>query len=450
MRVLLAGAPLDDPEVYDQSIPNLGLYLLASIVMKHGHEVEVLDQSQFTGKLGDLESAREEVRGFDVVGISATTASWPHARRLAYDLDGMEERPFLVLGGAHGSILDEHVILSSPFDFVVRGEGERTFVSLLDLINKREDARELPGITYKKKGRAVRTENSRLLTSEEMETLPLPAYGLMPRGHYDRIAVESSRGCYNACVFCSIPYARKWRGIGASCFIKRMEDLSSHVENSRTGSFYIIDDCFTADTERVRKVAEELSAFPHPFNCEARVPDMLEDGVARALAVTPLSVVEMGVECGYDEGLEKVGKRIKISDVDRVAEVVNDVGLAERARFSFVLGLPWEGKKEVMKTIEYAMKLGERTGASIIFSWLTVYPGSRIWNKRDEWGIKISPETYDTPGWYNSEELFRHCHPKIDPDTDGVEIATYAKMLMKVMPGLKVEGALQYLMEEDG
>src|SRR5262249_62105688 len=65
----------------------------------------------------------------DVIGVSCMFSTlWPLTHRVAEAIRTRFPRALLVLGGEHGTAVPEHVLSTSPFDVVVLGEGEETFV----------------------------------------------------------------------------------------------------------------------------------------------------------------------------------------------------------------------------------------------------------------------------------------------------------------------------------
>jgi radical SAM superfamily enzyme YgiQ (UPF0313 family) len=195
----------------------------------------------------------------------------------------------------------------------------------------------------------------------------------------------------------------------------------------------------------LKSISSALSGFPHPLIFEARIPDMIAEGMIDAVAGMPVGVMEMGVECGYGEGLAKVGKKLTLELVERAAEIIDGRGLSGKARFSFIMALPWETKKEVIKTLEYAFKLTGKYGSRLAANWLTVFPGSMIWKKREQWGIEIGIEDYDCNEWWSGMDLFKRCHPLLNTEKDLEDIAAYAQMMTRLFPDIQHDGWFRYL-----
>ncbi len=444
MKILLCALPfpdLGDPasSAHSRACPNLAIYLLAAVAEAAGHQVRVVDPLEFEAAFDPDRGLRKTISGVDVLGLSVNSCTWPRAKHLLDDLEKLDTRPVTVLGGPHASLFDEHILAVSPADYVIRGEGERALTALLDRLSRGLDGEGVPGLSYRRGAAVQRNDMPPLLTPEELAALPLPRLDLIPSGYYELMPIETSRGCHHACIFCSVTYRRNWRGMAAGTVRDRIERMSAHLARTRRQSFFIIDDCFTGDRGRLQEISGLLAGFPHRLVFECRIPDVIAPGIMDAISSLPVLVMEMGVECGYQEGLDRVRKKLRLDEVQRAAAVISERGMGSRARFSFIMGLPWETKKEIFKTLEFAFKLTGGIGARMAANWLTLFPGSAIWRRREEWGIEMDESDYDCHGWWADPEVFGKCHPRLDMKKDIADVKLYALMLARLFPAIRHE-----------
>jgi len=428
MKILLTAPPLPDlgdpmASGHIKVCPNLGLYLLAAVAERDGHQAVVVDPVFYDHAFKDPEAMAATMRGVDAIGLSINSCSWPKARDLIAEIDKLDPRPAIVLGGPHPSVLTEHVLEVSAADYVVAGEAERSFPMLLSSLAKGDDPAGTPGINCVRDGKVVTGRPPELLSADELAALPLPRLDLIPQGYYDLLPIESSRGCLHACVFCSVTHRRTWRGLDPDIFAERLEKMAELLPRVTRHAFFIIDDCMSADHARLKAIAERLDGSPHPLVFEARVTDVIADGVIDAVA------------------------RLNVQ-VEEAARLIDARGLSARSRFSFIMGLPWETRAEVIKTLEYAFKLTGRLGAKLVVSWLVVFPGSTVWRRRGEWNVVVEAEDYDRHGWWSDLELFKRTHPGLEVERDIGDVKTYALMLMKLFPDVKHDGWFRRLKEE--
>jgi radical SAM superfamily enzyme YgiQ (UPF0313 family) len=170
------------------SLPSLGLLTLAGMTPSRHHvsyfEVADLAESQRRGEIPD---------GFDIVAISSYTAQIEEAYALA---DLYRERGIcVVLGGLHVTSLPDEALAHA--DAAVIGEGESCWPQLL------EDA-ERGTLQCKYDG-----SNSEF----DLAEAPMPSYELLDSDRYNRLTVQTSRGCPHLCDFCasSVLLTRKYK-----------------------------------------------------------------------------------------------------------------------------------------------------------------------------------------------------------------------------------------------
>jgi len=156
------------------SLPSLGLLTLAGMTPRR-HEVVYRDIEQFD----DLDQAEQ----FDLVAISTFTAQAPEAYRVA---EHFRERGCLVvMGGLHVTTLPEEAL--AHCDAVVAGEGELCWQRVMN------DAERgaLAGVYYSQP------------EEFDLREAPMPAFELLDMDRYNRITLQTTRGCPLRCSFCA-------------------------------------------------------------------------------------------------------------------------------------------------------------------------------------------------------------------------------------------------------
>ena len=157
------------------SLPSLGLLTLAGMTPNE-HEVHYIE-------IPNLFESQMSFDGFDLVAISSYSAQVQEAYDLAKQCK--KSKIPVVLGGPHVSALPEEAL--GYCDAVVLGEGEYSWPQVL------ADCRN--GVLS---GRYGKTNNPYELTDA-----PLPAYEHLDIANYNRLTVQTSRGCPHHCEFCA-------------------------------------------------------------------------------------------------------------------------------------------------------------------------------------------------------------------------------------------------------
>ena len=156
------------------SLPSLGLLTLAALtpddIEVSYHEVDDIDRDT----VPDL--------GFDLVAISTMTAQAFEAYELAdrFRSAGIT----VVMGGLHATCVPEQCALHA--DAVVVGEGESVWVGLID--------------DFRSGNLKARYESD---DSYCLDGAPMPRFDLLEIEKYNRLTVQTTRGCPHKCDFCA-------------------------------------------------------------------------------------------------------------------------------------------------------------------------------------------------------------------------------------------------------
>jgi len=188
------------------SFPSLSAYLKRELP---GIDVRVVDCLPLQVGYGSLERLMREADP-DVVCVGDS---------LPYVQEGMKVlelaksiRPGIVTiaGGHFHSHMPEYSLGQYPqLDYVVRWEGERVLLELLQALRQGTDLSQVKSIAYRREGSIVATAPAPLV--EDLDSLPMPDYDAMPIDRYSPFGklwpraatIQGSRGCPLDCRFCS-------------------------------------------------------------------------------------------------------------------------------------------------------------------------------------------------------------------------------------------------------
>ena len=444
VRVLFTAAPgvvmwPNGSVQVESSVPSVALYTLPAVVEAAGFPCTILDPVEYWRLRRETLQFRELVQEHSVFCISANSSTWPAARTLIQKAAAVEPRPVIVVGGLHATYCDEHVLKTTPADIVVRGEGELVLPELLRRLAAGTPLDDVCGLTLRRDGAVMRTPDSEPLSESDLCRAPLPLWDRLPYAVYGFLPVEVSRGCKYGCTFCSIYHKRLWRSVGESNVRERIHRAVEHLDRVRHRTLMFSDDCFTTEPEGVRCVAAILASVAPDvgIGVEARAGDVLKDATLDALAGMNIEFIQIGVECGYPEGIRKVKKGITIEQVVASTQALHRIGLHGQAKYSYIIGFPWEAPREMMRTMAFAMSLGARYGNHVQVNWHIVFPGSELYWEFKRAG-KVSEDDYDALPPEDSEMFFR-THPTVDAST-ATAIDDYGTMLEQSYPWVAALG----------
>lgn len=381
--------------------PSGGILMLAAVLRAGArHRAEVVLAAEYASFRSDLE---RRLSGCDVLGVSATSYNWYAARELIAAARLARPPLTIVLGGVHPTHLPAHCLASTAADIVVRGEGEITFSDLLDTIERGGDWGRVEGIAFKDhQGRIVFTPDRKPLTARELANLPLPAYELIPPGVYSHVPVEGSRGCAFDCAFCGIVERRSHRAVSPARMAAVVARLRTLEDRFLGRSVFFTDDSFGTLKAEASGQLEALAPTGWRIGLEARYKDLLHPQLAPALDANHFYLIQIGVEAGYQAGIDKVDKMLELGDVFAFADAVATRGMRSAIHYSMACGLPWETEADVLASIDTGHALAARSGSPPpMLNNFNLLPGSRMAAHPEAFGLpRVGPEFWDDGDWY--------------------------------------------------
>ncbi len=313
----------------------------------------------------------------------------------------------IVWGGNFPSLYPAPVLESPYVDWVVRGQGESTFVELLDVLRGQRDPTTVSGLGFRG------ADGSHWVGPERMwvgpDQLPAPAYDKIDVADYLRPTFLGRRsGVYQASIGC--PYGCKFCGV-ISVFGSRervqapertVEHLSRLVREHGMDSVHFYDNNFLVKEDHARELAERIAPLGLRWWCEARVDTLTrysEDTWA-LLKRSGLTMVFCGAESGSDAVLKKMNKGTTTAQVLEVAARARRHGIIPE--FSFVFGDPDDPEREIENTLAFVRRLKDVNPAmELITYFYTPTPQRRgtYGNVDALAGTPSSLEEWIEPAW---------------------------------------------------
>ncbi len=419
MRVALCSVPIMDltgstltPIGQDSPphCPTLAIYQLAAVLRAAGHEVAVVDL--VAASTNQIDGERETLAAAQLIAISATSLNWAAVLTVAWQIRAAEITAPIVVGGVHPTMFAAYLLNDAPLiDFMVRYEGERPLLALCEVLERRGSYADVPNLSWRTpQGEIVENPSGPPLTVEEFADLPLPAYDLLPAGVFPGLSIQSSRGCPFNCSFCSTSFRRSYRGIPPQRFVDILEGIlalgSSRVLNPRL--VQIVDDEWSIDRKRSIAILQEVArrGLDVKFTYDSRANDFLINEEYLSLVAPYTERFLLGAECGYDEGLKRIGKGTTVEKLTECARLLAKYDIARHAEFSFILGLPWEEKRHTVQTVRLAAHLALSYGVNVLLQWYCQIPGSELWDESWRRG-DVTAAMYNEFGFFRNLHLFR-------------------------------------------
>ncbi len=378
-------------------LPSLGLGYIAATLEQNNIQVEILDCQAITYSLDEILSKIESFQP-EYIGFTATTVLIQNVLEISEAIKLRWPEKKIVLGGVHPTIATEEVLTNPFVDIVVRGEGEFTFLD----VAKNKPMKEVLGISYKSNG-SIRHNLDRPLI-EDINSLPFPAYHLMPMSRYHTalgsakrtpaMSVFATRGCPGRCTFCySGALGKKIRKRSPENIVDEIE-LLMNKHNVREISFY--DDTFSAYKETVLRFCELLQEknIDLTWTCMSRV-DYVTAEVLQKMKASGCHQICYGVESVDENILKNIRKRLSLEKVKLAVENTKKAKID--VRLSFMFGNPGETIESMEKSIAYAINLDPDL---VQFNITTPYPGTEMFLWAKEHGY-LKTEDWSKYDYYN-------------------------------------------------
>jgi len=396
-KITLINPPLSMEERYGvyskagSKLPPLGLCNLAAVVREAGHHVNIIDAP--ASKYG-LKETFKMITDYNpaLIGITAVTVSIDNAAQLAKYIKEKKYDAPIVLGGPHVTAVPSKTLEIFPqFDIAVIGEGEETFLELVNTWDSLKDLKEIKGLAFRKDSDINFSGHRPFI--DDLDKLPLPSWDILPdfpaayaqsamRSHrFPSASLITSRGCFGKCTFCDNSlFGRKIRHHSAEYVIKMIKHLINEYKIKEI-SFY--DDNFIVSAKRISKICETIinEKLDISWTCDARVDVVRSPETLKMLKKAGCWEICYGIESGTQKILDEEKKNISISQIKRVVEWSAKAGL--KVKGFFMMGHPLETEETMKETIKFAKEL-PLTNAHITF--VTPLPGSELYKTAHNYG----------------------------------------------------------------
>ena len=335
------------------SLPSLGLLTLA------GMTPDDIDISYV--EVPDPDSLGEDLPGeFDVVAISSFSSMIKDAYAIAdrYRKVGTK----VLLGGLHVTLMPDEAALHA--DSILIGEAEPIWGDII------EDA---------KRGNLKPRYDARH-TTFDFAASPMPRFDLLDIEQYNRLTVQTQRGCPFDCEFCgaSIRLNPKFRTKPVDRVIAEIHEIKKIWPHP---FIEFADDNTFADKRHGRALAEALAGEGIRWFTETDISVADDPKLLEALSKSGCAQILIGLESPQKSSLAGVEQKgnWKQRQVDRYKDAISriqDAGVTVNG--CFVLGLD----DSDLSSFDAVYDFVEETGLyEVQVTLMTAFPGTPLYNR---------------------------------------------------------------------
>ncbi len=383
--------------------PPTSLLVLAAYVERElpDTEVEVIDcQAERKG----WDYVQRSIESFQpsIVATSGFTCNAYVCARVAEIAKKVNEEIVTVVGGQHFTATANESLTDFPeIDYVVRGEGEVTFVELIKALSENGDLGRIDGLSFRNNGKIVHAPDRDLI--ENLDSLPYPAYHLVGKNvskyHFSLMAgkntpyliLEGGRGCNHKCTFCT--QWKHWNGVWRTKSAKRIADEMEFLHRRFGGEFlWLTDDNFDY-RKRGKALWEELRkrGFTRDINWffQARTDDIVKNpDLVGKMQKVGNNWILVGVENHSPDILRYFKKGIKASEAGMAMNILREHNVLAQAMM--IIGT----RQDTTQSIEGLRRFSFDIHPDLtIYACLTPLPGTDVYEeaKANGW---IEDENY--------------------------------------------------------
>jgi len=371
----------------------LELISVGSPLARAGYTVRIIDQRVQADWRERLEAALAAKPV--CVGVTSTTGpQLRHALGVSRLVKQRGEIP-VVWGGIHATLLPEQTLERPEIDYVVQGEGERTFEELVAALARGATGHGIAGVWSKEGGR-IRCGGQRPFIDLNEE--PALDYDLVdvlkyPRTVFGvkRLSFSTSRGCMFPCAFCysTVVHQRRWRALRAEVALDQMREFTRRYG---VRGLFLTDANFFVDLDRARAILEGVVReklglvftrlhirFDTVRRLTAEDYTLLERAGCRCLA--------LGIESGSARIRELLRKPVDEGDLLEMNRRLS--GTSIMPLYFFMMGYPTETLEELRATVRLFTRLVEENPkAAKSLNTYVPFPGTELFELAVKEGLR--------------------------------------------------------------
>jgi radical SAM superfamily enzyme YgiQ (UPF0313 family) len=398
------------PEFEKGGFKPMGIALLSAILARHGHQRRLFDTSIYDiplmGRVNDVEQGErqllfppttmppeahkhidkdfitafnEELDAYrpDLVAFSCSSMSYLIVKRMVEGMRTEGPRPALAMGGIHALSYTDDVVADALFDYVCLGEGEDAVLHILEHLEGRRAADDVPNVYVLQDGAYVKNAPGPMLT--DLDSLPYFDWSLFEDYHFWRPYqgtayrmgdFQTSRGCPYRCLYCFYNtffafYKDSKKRLRFYSNERAVDELAEHTARHGLGFWKLHDsDAFLRGEDDFCDLMDRYAArVGLPFVCNSNANSLTRRKV-RAAARAGCRSISLGVETGREDlRKQALQKNVSNQAIIEAVRLCKEEGV--RVCTSNMLGLPGETEEDIRETIrlnrEAAPDLAEPT-----------------------------------------------------------------------------------------
>lgn len=391
MKILMV---VYDNASYTTSFP-MGLAYLAAAARNAGHQVSVYQQDIFHWPDEYLTEYLDQ-HDYDVVEVSVIGGYYQYHKLLSLSkaINASQNRSqFKYIIGGHGPAADpEYYLRKAGTDAVGIGEGEITFVELMEAFEGKRTMESVDGIAFiDDTGKYIKTKPRTLI--QNIDEIAWPAYDLFDMTYYPMfkypnmlpnersMSILSGRGCIFTCNFC-YRLDKGFRPRNAKSIIAEIEFLKKKYNITYIA---FMDELLMSSRKRTIELCQafiDANINVH-WLCNGRL-NFADIDVLEKMKEAGCVFINYGIESLDDKTLEVMHKHLTREMIIQGVENTLKVGISPG--LNIIYGNINEPLEAIDDAVEFLLKYDDHAQLRTIRP-VTPYPGSELFDYAVEHGL---------------------------------------------------------------
>lgn len=321
---------------------------------------------------------------YDVIGLSTMflrNDEWTHYVA-GLSLSKNPSAP-IILGGGYATLEPKASLMNTNADYAVMGEGEDTFLYLLNKIfcikNNlfNEKFPNISGYAYWENGDVKVIPKTTYI--EELNLLPRPSWDEMRGKEYFSLFTEPksmgyfpvmiTRGCPYRCTFCSVS---KYVGRTMRCRSPEivLADIDYFYNKYKFKRLVFIDDDVNVNRDVYHSVLRGLIKRKYDFECNAfyvAINALCEETI-KLMADVGMKRILLPVETGSPRMQKEIKKFINLEKAKKAVEWAKKYDF--NVSTNFMVGFPQETMEDIQQTLDFACEIkAHQTAFWVVTPW---------------------------------------------------------------------------------